>query len=448
MTSDGHDQSTDAPRNDIKGNRFSRQLKALNLSPKSVVFLVSISVLSMAFVIFALTGGHSASSGGTEPSSGPEASEVITTQPSVSVAALSSDAPDDVLQANEKVSEEVRRKVESNRAKSGEGSRIMTTTVGSEAEVEGQASLYGLEEILKFEPAPDDAVAESFFEEVIETAQQAPQTSMTRSSRAAAVDHERAEAERMKALESTVTLLARPPTPVTYVRKSVKTSETNRDNLKGGNRPSSRPNNENGLESLALAPTEPRQGKRVATGLYTQVYAVNIHALNSDISGSTVLEVISEGPLKGARLNASYERVEWTDMIRLRASSMTLKSGEVVQVNAIILDAQTSLAAISGEVDNHYLFRYGWWGVGSTLSSLGKGVEAYSSTTTLSSSGIITSGSDLNATEKAVVAAGSIGSDIGEVMQKNLNRPPTITLEPYQELGVFFIDDVLITGAL
>jgi len=186
------------------------------------------------------------------------------------------------------------------------------------------------------------------------------------------------------------------------------------------------------------------KGQQIAQGMFTTVYAHNLNALNSDVPGDVVLEIISTGPMEGARLRASYELLEWTELVRLRASEMTLKSGDSVPVDVIILDPETTLEAVSGEIDHHYLSRYGWWGLGTMLSSISAGITSYSSTTVVDNGTIVQSSDPLNTREKALVTAGEFGSEVAEILKRNLSRPITYTKEPYQEMGVFFMSDVFL----
>jgi hypothetical protein len=429
----------DSARGDVSTTKgaFLEQFASLKLTKLNYFFiLVSLCVTtSAAYFLFV---GHSPSVG--QAPTGPTPTETIPVEPG-NVTPLDSSVDGDLRETNEIASSKLENEIQNNTAPSGAGTRIVTDVFDANQVGEGY-NLDGLEEIYPYEPSLDDFGGGSFYQEPLDVSEDegqgnSPSTSSRPPPKTAVTDEAQEQAQ-----FAVIQRIAEAPSPKIYTRKKAQKPKDDEKPLE-----STQPPSASALGADERPTGVPDGSERIASGLYTNVYAVNIHALNSDISGSAILEVISEGALKGARLNASYERLEWTDLMRLSVTSMTLKSGERVSVNAIVLDAQTSLAAISGEVDNHYLYRYGWWGVGSTLSSLGAGVEAYSSTATLTNGGVVQSASDLNATEKALVAAGSVGSDIGEVMKKNLDRPPTITLEPYQEFGVFFIDDVFIKAA-
>tara|TARA_B110000093_G_scaffold75054_1_gene81623 strand:+ start:2020 stop:3339 length:1320 start_codon:yes stop_codon:yes gene_type:complete len=431
----------DDKRTDIaQPNRFSRHLKGLKLTKVSFIVLGSIMSVTLIYIYIVLGGHIPGSSSSGDGARVPVATETISTESTPSTA-LSDDVDEEVLSLNDTASARMEGDINSGRAASGAGTRITTSLLDDDAADLGVFNLDGLEPIDVYEPDLDRGDSESFFESdfdvdlVVVSPEALPPVSVRPAAREAG-------SSVPESLGSELGIIARPPVPQTYNRAKSSPRAVSKRVLSEV-ATAAVPVNDGSVAPGAASQTAVTE--KIATGLYTRAYAVNIHALNSDVSGSAILEIISQGPLKGSRLSASYERVQWTDLIRLRVTSLTLLSGQTVPVNAIVLDGETSLAAVSGDVDNHYLYRYGWWGFGSTLAGLGAGVESYASTSTISSGGVIETAADLNATEKALVAFGSIGSEIGTVLQQNLQRPPTITLEPYQELGVFFLEDVLVT---
>ena len=431
----------DDKRTDIaQPNRFSRHLKGLKLTKVSFIVLGSIMSVTLIYIYIVLGGHIPGSSSSGDGAIVPVATETISTESTLSTA-LPDDVDEDILLLNNIASARVEGAIESGQAGDGDGTRIITGLLDEGNDNSGALNLDGLQPIDSYDPSLDGSASETFVEDDfdVDLVVVSPEAPEPVSVRPAARESGYSVPE---SLGSELGIIARPPVPQTYNRAKSSPRAVSKRVLSEV-ATAAVPVNDGSVAPGAASQTAVTE--KIATGLYTRAYAVNIHALNSDVSGSAILEIISQGPLKGSRLNASYERVQWTDLIRLRVTSLTLLSGQTVAVNAIVLDGETSLAAVSGDVDNHYLYRYGWWGFGSTLAGLGAGVESYASTSTISSGGVIETAADLNPTEKALVAFGSIGSEIGTVLQQNLQRPPTITLEPYQELGVFFLEDVLVT---
>lgn len=161
-------------------------------------------------------------------------------------------------------------------------------------------------------------------------------------------------------------------------------------------------------------------------------------AVNSDVGGP-VSVTIRSGALRGAQLLGQFERAEtW---LRMTLNRMVLPD-ETVQISAIALDVETTLNAVQGDVDRHLMYRYGWWGLGTTLRAIGRAAERTGDSTVVVSNGTVIESTTSNTQRETRIALGELGQDIGEVMRDRLNRPITVSLKVGDEVGVFFLDDV------
>lgn len=170
----------------------------------------------------------------------------------------------------------------------------------------------------------------------------------------------------------------------------------------------------------------------------TRVMATADMAVNSDVGGPISL-TIRNGRLRGSQLIGSFERKE--EWLRLELSTL-VGPDETISTSAIGLDLGTTLNAVSGKVDRHTLYRYGWWGVGTTLSAIGKAATANTNTTSYVSDGVVTESSSKDTAREIKMAVGSLGEELGEVMRERINRPITVSLKVDDEVGVFFLEDV------
>lgn len=166
-------------------------------------------------------------------------------------------------------------------------------------------------------------------------------------------------------------------------------------------------------------------------------------ALNSDVGGPASL-TIRNGKLRGARLIGSFERKE--EWLRLEFNKLVMPS-ETVSVAAIGLDLDTTLNAVTGKVDRHLMYRYGWWGFGTVLSAVGKASAANANTQSYVSDGVISQNTVKDSKREIKMALGSMGEDIGEIMRSRVDRPITVTLKSGDEVGVFFLDDACLEKA-
>src|SRR5688500_15476676 len=94
-------------------------------------------------------------------------------------------------------------------------------------------------------------------------------------------------------------------------------------------------------------------------------------ALNSDDGGPVSLAIRND-KLRGSQLLGKVERKE--EWLRVELNRLVTPE-KAVAVEAIAPDMETTLNAVQGDVDNHTLYRYGWWGFGSVLKAVGKAAE-------------------------------------------------------------------------
>lgn len=195
-------------------------------------------------------------------------------------------------------------------------------------------------------------------------------------------------------------------------------------------------------ESESLALTDDVTGMGVCANPLMRAGSMSMAttdiALNSDVGGPVSVTVRS-GPLRGTQLLGNFERADtW---LRLSLSRLVTRD-ETLDISAIALDMDTTLNAVSGDVNRHIMYRYGWWGLGSVLKAVGKAAERTADTRTVVSDGVVIQDMASDSSRELQIAVGELGQDIGEVMRDRLDRPITVTLNVGDEIGVFFLDDV------
>lgn len=172
-----------------------------------------------------------------------------------------------------------------------------------------------------------------------------------------------------------------------------------------------------------------------------QLWGVSNIALNSDIQGPVSLIVLG-GEHDDAKLIGKSTRVD--EYMRLELDTMVLADGKECQIDAIALDKKTTYAAIQSHVDNHVLYRYGWWGLGTVLSAIGKASEKNANQQlVLTGQGVAVQTTQADAQREAKMAAGELGQEIGRVMQRRIDTPSTVYVDKNEQVGIFFLKSVL-----
>ena len=171
-------------------------------------------------------------------------------------------------------------------------------------------------------------------------------------------------------------------------------------------------------------------------------YGINQLALNSDYPSGRIKVELVGGRLDRAIAMGQFERKN--DKLMAKLNKLQLPSGELLSINAIVLDPQTTLNAFASNVDYHTMYRYGWWGAGTILKAAGAVAEVRikGNSTSNISDGVVVTDSEVEAKDEVLTALGSLGEDIGTVMQGRLETPPTVTAAINDGLGVLFNEPV------
>lgn len=187
-----------------------------------------------------------------------------------------------------------------------------------------------------------------------------------------------------------------------------------------------------------LAGDLPKKCKNPVIRAGRQYVARATIALNSDVGGPTIVEMVN-GPLRKSRLIGKFERKE--DWMRMTFTNV-VGEADPKPINAIGLDMNTVLNAVGGDVDYHTMYRYGWWGVGAVLSAIGKAATANSNTTTYLVGDSVVQSTAADTSRELKIAAGDLGQSIGDVFKGRIDRPTTVSLKVNDLIGVVFMDDV------
>lgn len=209
---------------------------------------------------------------------------------------------------------------------------------------------------------------------------------------------------------------------------------TNQDSDQQSRSETNTESNQAGISASQCPPYQIRSG--------SQELATTDLALNSDVGGPVSITLRS-GKHRNAKLFGEFERAG--DWLRIKLNRMSY-GDETYDINAIALDAETTLNAVEGKVNRHVMYRYGWWGFGTILKAIGKGAEMNSDTRTVVSDGTVIQDTQSDSEREVRIMLGQFGQDLGGVMQDRLNRPITVTKNVGDEIGVYFLEDFCATS--
>lgn len=170
------------------------------------------------------------------------------------------------------------------------------------------------------------------------------------------------------------------------------------------------------------------------------LYAVNDLALNSDTPSPATATIIG-GEMDGARAIGRFERRG--EYLVLGFNRIAMPDGRVYQIDGVAVDAGVPRAAIRTAIDNHYLSRWGSFTAASFLSGFAD-ATALAGNSYLTSVGPIGGATvqnsinyDLN--DQLWIAGGRVADRAANYLERNLYRPPTVTLKSGSDIGVLIL---------
>jgi intracellular multiplication protein IcmE len=176
------------------------------------------------------------------------------------------------------------------------------------------------------------------------------------------------------------------------------------------------------------------------------MFAVLDTSINTDEKDTPVMARIVGGPYKGGKLIGRFALVD--QRVTLAFNLLNLPDrNKSVPINAVAIDPETARTAMSGEVDNHYLLRYGTLFASSFISGMGSALQTAGSTTQTTSIGTVTINKSLNPIELGIVGAGTAGQRLGDALAPTFNKPPTVTIQAGTGMGLLFMGDANIPTA-
>ncbi len=173
------------------------------------------------------------------------------------------------------------------------------------------------------------------------------------------------------------------------------------------------------------------------------VYGQMLLEANSDVP-SVVLGQMVSGPLKGWKVLGSFTALEDIEMIGVTFDTAVNEDGDQYDIDAIMLDPDTGLAAMSTDVDHRYLKRV-------ILPSAAVFVEGFANAiadtgrTSVSISGetVVTDQEEADDEEQVATGIAEAGSKIAEFLDDEGDVPIKIVIEAGTPIGIFFAENVI-----
>ena len=175
------------------------------------------------------------------------------------------------------------------------------------------------------------------------------------------------------------------------------------------------------------------------------VYGQMLLEANSDVPSVLLAQMVS-GPLKGWKLLGQFALEEDLEMLTVTFNLAVNEDGDQYEVNAVMLDPDTSLAALASDVNHRYLRRIVFPAAAAFVQGFAEAVSE-SGRTTVTVDGGAAVGSEDEKTDKQQIATGVVeaGEKVSEILDDMGDVPIQVILAAGTPIGIFFTQNVVET---
>lgn len=168
------------------------------------------------------------------------------------------------------------------------------------------------------------------------------------------------------------------------------------------------------------------------------VYGHSVITSNSDL-GKEVLVEIDTGPFKKARISGSFTMQN--DRLIIKFSKLMIGDSDPVAVSAYAVSPETAETGVASEVQEHMLTRIVLPSAAAFVQGLGNAMMS-ANTSSYSGGYGMTSFTHLNIAQQMGAAAGTMGQEVGQLIQKQTPQQATVKLNRNDTVGVLFDEPV------
>lgn len=174
----------------------------------------------------------------------------------------------------------------------------------------------------------------------------------------------------------------------------------------------------------------------------TILYAVVDIGANSDQPGTPIMARIVSGEYAGAKFIGGFKLMDEKLVLRFNKAVVKNKKGEdeIFSVSGYAINPQDYSPGVASSVDTHFIERWGGLIASSFLEGFG---EAKSRSGTRYSYGNDNNPGmwdiDYDVADEMWIAFGKVGEKLSDKFSNNFNRPPTVTIQPGEPIGILMM---------
>jgi intracellular multiplication protein IcmE len=168
------------------------------------------------------------------------------------------------------------------------------------------------------------------------------------------------------------------------------------------------------------------------------VYGHAVLTVNSDL-GNVVLAQIDSGPFRGARISGTFEMK--SERLVIKFNRLMIGDADPIPVSGYAVSPKTAETGVASEVREHLATRIILPAAAAFVEGLGSAMMN-SNTTNYSNGAGMSSFTHLDLAQQMGAAAGTMGQQLGQIIQKNTPQQATVILKQNDGIGILFDEPV------
>lgn len=193
----------------------------------------------------------------------------------------------------------------------------------------------------------------------------------------------------------------------------------------------------------SASPFEDLNEEVVVVSAGTIVYGQLLLEANSDVE-STVLAQMVSGPLKGWKLLGEFTVMEDINMLAITFSTAVNDEGKQHDIEAIMLDPDSTLAAMRSDINHRYLQRIIFPAAAAFIDGFAQAIaESGRTSVTVSGETVIEEEEEKSDDQEVATGVEEAASEVREILDEMGDVPVQIIIEAGTPIGIFFTDNVV-----
>ena len=168
------------------------------------------------------------------------------------------------------------------------------------------------------------------------------------------------------------------------------------------------------------------------------VYGHAVLTVNSDL-GNVVLAQIDSGPFRGARISGTFSVK--SERLVIKFDKLMIGDADPIPVSGYAVSPKTAETGVASEVREHLATRIILPAAAAFVEGLGSAMMN-SNTTNYSNGAGMSSFTHLDLAQQMGAAAGTMGQQLGQIIQKQTPQQATVILHQNDGIGILFDEPV------